>query len=449
MPKTDDRVPRQSLKGYTVRIRNLGPLSDVEFQLGDFTIVGSRNAWGKTFLTTATSSLESLYRVVIQRVVPFYLGGAVAGAALGEGNSRVKSLHEYVARSSSHPKIQQRLKRLLARRDVRRFVGQVGLEPFGTTSSAVVSFGQEAGRMELSEPAFGSIAVEFRQREALGQVRLSDEYIGSSISEFAAVAGSVAFPVPKPGRRLASNARQTGGPSVESLMRFVDAIRIPQSRPVVIPAERIALMPLFLTPAQALSEGNLARLFSLPLQVSASTKPAIRQFAQDCRDEIELLAGRKRGLSKAAVSLIGLTMTPRRGGRVEFLQRGRLVDALLVSSSSSQLGVLCLVAESSRTDSVYVEEPEVNLHPDTTLRVADYLWDLGKQVFLTTHSQDLISHLAHRWREGRQDSARRSIAVFEIRGGTLVPLHIDDKGRVDELEAHAEATDQLLREGRS
>jgi predicted ATPase len=89
----------------------------------------------------------------------------------------------------------------------------------------------------------------------------------------------------------------------------------------------------------------------------------------------------------------------------------------------AQLVGIVVPAEALKPSSVIIEEPEVNLHADAQLRVAEYLSNFAKlkkaRLLLTTHSNYFIAKLALLY-------AKREIPE-------LVGYAIDNDGLVERL----------------
>jgi predicted ATPase len=85
-----------------------------------------------------------------------------------------------------------------------------------------------------------------------------------------------------------------------------------------------------------------------------------------------------------------------------------------------------------------VQEPEIHLHPDAQLAMADFLIELaqsGRQVIVETHSEHILLRIRRRLLAGHGLSAD-DVSLIHIGkdaspGGRAVPLKVDDLGQIE------------------
>ncbi|MBI1850627.1 MAG: AAA family ATPase [Planctomycetes bacterium] len=107
-----------------------------------------------------------------------------------------------------------------------------------------------------------------------------------------------------------------------------------------------------------------------------------------------------------------------------------------------------------------VQEPEIHLHPDAQLAMADFLIDLvrsGKRVIVETHSEALLLRVRHAIVDARRNGRTRArlnaddvgvIVVDKKPDGTshAARLEVDELGQIKQWPAHfmEQATNERL-----
>ena len=113
-----------------------------------------------------------------------------------------------------------------------------------------------------------------------------------------------------------------------------------------------------------------------------------------------------------------------------------------VSTGALQLTGLMPFLFNKRFKILVIEEPEINLHADKQLEIADMLWDVSdKSILITTHSDFLIMRLA-------KNSRRKPIRSFKpyiLLNGRTRELKVDEDGHIEEIETIAKTIDELLK----
>jgi predicted ATPase len=92
-------------------------------------------------------------------------------------------------------------------------------------------------------------------------------------------------------------------------------------------------------------------------------------------------------------------------------------ELLLGSLSEGQIRMLILMIILFLTDSkvVFIDEPELNLHPSWLYKLRRDFWDSNKQLFLATHSSELLDSFTEDWQEGR-------VKIFVFENGVIREL---------------------------
>ncbi|GBC72955.1 hypothetical protein HRbin04_00350 [archaeon HR04] len=211
-----------------------------------------------------------------------------------------------------------------------------------------------------------------------------------------------------------------------------------------IPVERMLILSLFALTASLMIEylAKYSEIFTIKshitsyLQVLAGilTNPSSYEIF-----EIGSLSIEKRDMPHISISTIS------------FYDKKRDVTLPLHMAGSGIIQLAGMILPLSYYKSaglVIVEEPEVNLHADMHINVADYIADKiaeGRKMIITTHSEYLLTRLAQLYAEGkikdmkayyidRRDKVRR-LDIDKERGEMELPEGIRDA--IDTLAKHA------------
>jgi predicted ATPase len=92
-------------------------------------------------------------------------------------------------------------------------------------------------------------------------------------------------------------------------------------------------------------------------------------------------------------------------------------EFLFSSLSEGQIRILVLMTILFLSDLkvVFIDEPELNLHPAWLYRLRKDFWDSGKQIFIATHSSELLDSFTEDWQEGR-------VKIFVFEDGNIEEL---------------------------
>jgi hypothetical protein len=222
----------------------------------------------------------------------------------------------------------------------------------------------------------------------------------------------------------------TGGPTT-SMVKY-------------IPAERFIVIPVF---AQLMS--LLLTIYRGLTQPGVFPQAGITQFTMR-ESFFDFLNDVNSALaSPASYELMNFGNIDVIDRQVYFrdLLRHARVPIACSGSGVAQLTGILLVAERSGADFFIIEEPEVNLHADAQLQVADYLGKLSsrKGVFVTTHSQYLMAKLSI-LRARREISNLRGYYV-DPSSGEFREIEINEKtGEVELPESIEKALETISKE---
>ncbi|MEM4309944.1 MAG: AAA family ATPase [Candidatus Nitrosocaldus sp.] len=135
--------------------------------------------------------------------------------------------------------------------------------------------------------------------------------------------------------------------------------------------------------------------------------------------------------------------------RISFYDKKRDVKIPLQASATgiAQLAGMIIPIERLSSDFIVIEEPEVNLHADMHIVVADYLADKvaeGKKIVITTHSEYLLARLAQLYAKGKIKDMK---AYYIDRDNKVRKLEIDrEKGEIELPEGIRDAIDTLAKD---
>ncbi|MGH9919549.1 MAG: AAA family ATPase [Nitrososphaerales archaeon] len=175
-------------------------------------------------------------------------------------------------------------------------------------------------------------------------------------------------------------------------------------------------------------------------QTSGLRMPLFRQTLLDyIRDIGQSMASTPHG--KRTLKLLDFGDLELEGSILRFRDRRRhaLVDMSQAASGVAQVAGITLTAETEPVpDTLFVEEPELNLHADAQLRVSDYLAELSKRtrIILTTHSQYVPTMLTIALAKGKIASLRgyylnpdndeaEEVAIDRASGSIAIPRSIE------------------------
>ncbi len=183
-------------------------------------------------------------------------------------------------------------------------------------------------------------------------------------------------------------------------------------------------------------------------QEGKSIKTSITEFISNYISSIQFNANKKDyKISASGYNLIGgdLKVNKNIPLFIAFKQNENEIPFTLLSSGILQLIPIVLFAESNYTF-LLIEEPELNLHANKQVEVAEYLWKLtnenNKRIFVTTHSDYLAMKLAHLSKHNKN----KSLKIYLLNNGVTKQLHIDENGELDEIETISNAINKLLSE---
>ncbi|ACB40049.1 AAA family ATPase [Pyrobaculum neutrophilum] len=397
--------------GVRVSVSNFGPVRRAELVAGDLTAVIGPNNVGKSWLASLIYAVHNL--------VFFHLPNFVKGALSEVGVRLCAGAGAECLRENLHEveKVALERSKALAGEALKRELESV----LGT--SDFVTYGEEEAAVEASAP---SLEVSFKALLPRGERPRVEVNIPSSLV-----------------KRAVEDVEWVAFSARGATLGFKGLL--PMRRSVYIPAERIALLTAFYGVVEA-----LVRLYGVSQLVREELprqffKPSLSLYAADVINLIRSGAVERVGghfgdigaaLLDGDVAVEGGTMAV-----VYEHASGLRLPAALASSGVAQVAGLLLGLMVRRGDLAVVEEPEINLHANRQVQVAELLAREARRrpLFVTTHSDLVVMKLAHLYAKGEVESLR----LYYLHDGELEDLPVDRSGGVPEIKSISSVIEEL------
>ena len=403
------------IRNVRIIVKNLGPVRDAEIDipLNGITAIIGPTASGKTYLAEATFMAMELFQI-----------GLLKAYAL-DRNQITEQLEGVV--------------------DV--YMGS------GFKSDATIQLIQDDGSTLEASIQGGRVNVEYVYSEGLlkyvGENLFKKPNVESIIEDLTRyVKGTINIPEDIV-RRVIEKTMEVFVEStahralVEYIDRYKEYMRkfsalLTYGSVAYVPAERIALITLLwpttrdvihLYVAQTLYGRSLLYPKPLLLRYLATLIELLRLMTPEVIDGISKLINVRPIFDEKDFTLWfefqGLRLAPQH-----------------VSTGALQLTGLLPFLFSKRFKTLVIEEPEINLHADKQLEIADILWGVSdKSILITTHSDFLIMRLARNSRR----KPTRSFKPYILLNGRTRELKVDEDGHIEEIETIAKTIDELLK----
>ena len=370
--------------GLKIRLRNLGILKQAEFSLGDLTIICGENNTGKTYAVYALYGFLNSWR----RLIDFSVGPAPIQRFLKDGGLKI-GLAEYVEKANQ-----------ILVKACERYTNQLdGVFTASEDRFSNTEFHIETGTIDILEK-------EFKREIGIAQEKFLTYSKRKGSEEM-----TVALAVEK------ERGTEIDSLFVERAINFIISHAIfSDSFPnfFIASAERTGV-------ATFLKELNFARnrlfeemgradqkinprelLFkayqSYPLPIEDNVD-FIHQL-QDITKRKSFIAREHPELLEEFSDIIGGEYTIGPNDQLYYTPKGTRLKLTMVESSSAVRSLLdigfYLPHIAQKGDVLMVNEPELNLHPETQRRIARLfarLVNLGVKVFITTHSDYIVKEL--------------------------------------------------------
>jgi hypothetical protein len=430
------------------RIDKLGSLQNTSLDLRDFTVIIGPNNSNKTYLAYA---IYSVFDSIIGRLFPLPL------ERIDERTVRLSVTDEFIKRVR---------RQVILKSDE----AKTHLSEFFQDSSALIfsdaSFSLEVSDSEI-EKAF------WRADYEIIQAFLSDTEIKQNVE-----AGHIDLSIVEhgdPTEQLSTDDKET----LEELSLYASWPFVQELfyRPFALPAERNALILTYQTLTlerikrfkedrraglrRRLNSQQLESLRSQPEIVKAPLFPKPVEDFLDFLDELTINSRRYPSRDNQFSYLASVIendlnneaktdFRDLEGGGAELylkVAEGLGIDAHNASSSIKQLiGLILYLRYRARSGELLViDEPEMNLHPTTQVKLLEILAvmsSLGVKVLLTTHSPYIMAHLNNLVAGKNVEGAKEmlylhdersfldldAVSAYEIKNGQLHSLKDNDFG---------------------
>jgi len=414
-------------------IQDFGPIEKADIELGDFTAIIGPNSSGKTFIINLVDKLmafvsttymfiisNSVFRAVEEILVKKENRGYPISINMSEyPEDSINQIVDYVTEDINKVKNQQNFG--LGNVDSQLF------RYFQTDPKNLIRFGKDRAK----------IKADFEQM----QINISISHDKGLSVDFLPYRDFLVNYV----KGFTVNFMGRGGGSYGSSFQFQ------QLRSVLIPTERLSVLVTMPNIIEDLAKSRgLQFLFPIPSQgqPSQAGKPSLIEFMSNYLGAIQFITTSKRGISKNASDLImgNLTLDFKLPYFINFSLGENSLPLNLISSGTLQLIPLVVLAESDLNNALLIEEPEINLHANKQVEVAEYLWKLvegkNKTVLVSTHSDYFVMKLAHL----SKDNKSKTLRVYLLNEGRTRPLNINKSGEIEEIETIGEVLNKLLLE---
>lgn len=367
-----------------IKLKNLGPLKQAEFTLGDLTIICGGNNTGKTYATYALFGFLFTWR----RIFSLKINPDKIVQLLAEGVIRL-DIQEYVRHSEqiiakACQTYTQQLPNIFASQ-VERFKNtefQVNLDikNINLTRRFEITIGStnaEIFSMKKTEDSTELVVTLLVEKD---QVKIPNEILEQRITE---ALKDIIFSdiIPRP---FLASAERTGAAIFRKELNFArDRLlaEIGQTSNNINPMEFLF---------------KVYEDYALPIRKNVDfTRELETIFKKN-----SFIAENHPNVLTDFADIIGGEYTVTRNDELYYVSKGKRVKLSMDQSSSAVRSLLdigfYLRHEAQLGDLLMVDEPELNLHPENQRRVARLLArliNIGIKVFITTHSDYIIKEL--------------------------------------------------------
>ena len=433
--KIQERNKLKPTNKKTVRllIEDFGPIEKADIELGDFTAIIGPNSSGKTFIIDLVDRLM----VFASNTYMFSISNSVFMAVEEILVKKENKGYPINIIMSEYPKenINQVVDYVIEN------LGKIGNQPnvglgtvfgqlfryFQTDPKNLIRFGRNQAR----------ITAYFEQMEI--NITISQDKEPSI--EFLPHRDFLINYV----KGFTVNFMGSGGGSYGS------SFQSQQLRSVLIPTERLSVLVTMPNIIEDLAKSRGLQ-YLLPIlpqsQPSQASKISLIEFMSNYLGAIQFITTRKKEISKNASDLImgNLTLDFNLPFFIDFRLGENSLPLQLISSGTLQLIPLVILAESDLNNALLIEEPEINLHANKQVEIAEYLWNIveerNKTVLVSTHSDYFVMRLAHL----SKDNKSKILRAYLLNEGHIKPLNINKNGEIEEIETIGRVMNKLLLE---
>ena len=121
-----------------------------------------------------------------------------------------------------------------------------------------------------------------------------------------------------------------------------------------------------------------------------------------------------------------------------------MIPTPLLSSSLAQIIPMDMVSSDPHFDFIITEEPEINLHANKQVEMANYLLELNKALFITTHSDIFLMELALQTKSKTKDRKRKNVKIYLLNDGKTSEVTIFENGALSRIQTIADVINNQL-----
>ncbi|MBE3144113.1 MAG: AAA family ATPase, partial [Planctomycetes bacterium] len=365
-------------------IKNLGPLRQAEFSLGDLTILCGGNNTGKTYATYALFGFLSFWREVFS----IHIAESAVNQLLAEGAAHI-DVTQYV---NSAAEILRAGCQAYAKQLPRVFAAQpdrfkdtefeVTLDPKDIRPAEKFDQVMRAANAKLfsitkSEGSTDVVITLLVEKTELKIPRdIITRIIGNALKDI--IFGHL-FPNP-----FIASAERTGAAIFRKELNF------PRNRML----EEMSQADKKINPMELLFK--VYEDYALPVKTNVEFTRQLETIAK----RTSFIAEKHPDVLTGFADIIGGEYAVTRNNELFYVPKGKRIKLSMDESSSAVRSLLdigfYLRHVATAGDLLMVDEPELNLHPENQRRVARLfarLVNLGIKVFITTHSDYIIKEL--------------------------------------------------------
>ncbi|MEM4207112.1 MAG: AAA family ATPase [Candidatus Nitrosocaldus sp.] len=429
-------------------VKNFGPIKEANIELGDLTIITGAQNSGKSYLATLIYALiesNSVFLVgnLLEKILGFLFETEVVNlfSNINNVNEMIKKIEDnermivdLFNRSKYSEDIDKalidRLARLLGL-DARDVIRQ------GSTNMIINADYDKDYRQEYQ--------IKKGKKDVISRLYINNTNIIKYISRV------VYNIVRKKGIKSEKDIKsELQSMLVDPLFYFLLSGGVNLPSVIYIPVERIFILT------------GLTHIINITLQYLQTLKPdlvpksTLLSYLQALnlsllRERIKNETHKTGSISYPIPSLGDLVIEYYEDSsiRISFYDKKRDVKIPLQASATgiAQLAGIIIPIERLSSDFIVIEEPEVNLHADMHIVVADYLADKvaeGKKIVITTHSEYLLARLAQLYAEEKIKDMK---AYYIDRDNKVRKLEIDrEKGEIELPKGIRDAIDTLAKD---
>ncbi|GGP18922.1 hypothetical protein GCM10007981_00520 [Thermocladium modestius] len=383
-------------------VENIGPIGNAVIEFGDKVVIVGSNSSGKTILSTAFYIMLTLGRAVIAPTMKL-------GSELTDEIRRLEEKGEIrMDLEIDAAKLINDNKQAIEE-SLRNYIASV----FGVNSvGELIRFGNGAGRIKLNGVSLYldgdhvSMTVDNKSLKVL----IPLEFI--KVKDMPGCTSSYT------NGKIVAVGRDTnclGG--LIAAIAVSNAVNAPEGwrNTAFISTERVAMGSLLPT---------ISDLF-VPPRAPRVLKPLALDYLRyimPIKYKVEAIQGENIRDLQIEINYSSATM-------LKAYLMGREVSPAMISTGVYQAAVIDAVSKNPAIDSMIVEEPEINLHIDMQLQIANYLAKLSKRLLITTHSEWIAMAMAH--------LLKRELKIYEIYNGELREVNINEDGTIAQLKTVA------------